>query len=444
MSGKLASSRRSFLSTAGVALAGLMSATKMRAASLTGNSADYGLESVHARPKLVGFGSTGNVYAELGVTPVINAAGTYTSLGGSLMAPEVMEVMRLGNDKFVDIDALEVAAGKKMAEMCHMPDGYTGLVTAGAAAALLVGYAGIITGDNREFIQQIPDVTGLPKTEVIIQKSHRYAFDHQIRQNGIKLVEVETREQLAAAISPRTAAMHFTNFLNDAGQIKVDEFIRLAKQHNLPAFNDAAADTPPISRLWEYTRMGYDLVTFSGGKDIRGPQAAGLLMGREDLIHCALLNMSPHEDTNGRASKVGKEEICGMLKALEMFLGSDQEKILQEYHAQLDRIAGSLKRVPGVTTSYEYNPQEIANNTSHLAVSWDPSKISFTKKQVTQQLSATRPYSIQLADDGDSKRTGPTADYPTIHITPWMLKPGEERAIAARLAEILQSGVTKA
>jgi len=444
MNRKLTSSRRSFLSAAGAALAGLVSATKLRASALSGNSADFGTESVRARPKLTGFGSTGDVYAELGVTPVINAAGTYTSLGGSLMAPEVLEVMRLGNDKFADIDALEVAAGKKIAEMCQMPAGYTGLVTAGAAAALLVGYAGILTGDNREFIRQIPDVTGLPRTEIIIQKAHRYPFDHQIRQNGVKLVEVETRDELIAAISPRTAAMHFTNYLNDAGQIKVDEFIRIARQHNLPAFNDCAADTPPISRLWKYTHMGYDLVTFSGGKDIRGPQAAGLLMGREDLIHYALLNMSPHEDTNGRASKVGKEEICGMIKALEIFLGSDQEKILKQYHAQLDRIAAAVRRIPGVTTAYEYNPKEIANNTSHLAVSWDPSRIAFTKEQVTRQLSATRPCSIQLADDGNSKRTGPTADFPTVQITPWMLKSGEERIIAARLAEILQSGITKA
>jgi L-seryl-tRNA(Ser) seleniumtransferase len=360
------------------------------------------------------------------------------------MAPETLEAMRLGNENFVDINALEVAAGKKMAELCRMPAGYTGLVTGGAAAAMLVGYAGILTGDNKQYIRQIPDLTGMPKTEVIIQKAHRYAFDHQVRQTGVKLIEVETREDLIAAIRPQTAAMHFTNFLNDAGRIKVDEFIQLAKQHNLPAFNDAAADTPPISRLWDYTHMGYDLVTFSGGKDIRGPQAAGLLMGREDLIHYALINMSPNEDTIGRASKVGKEEICGMLKALEMFVGSNQQQILKDYRAQLSHIEKRVSGIPGVTTAYDYNPVEIANNTVRLAVTWDPSKIALTKAQVTDQLAATRPVSIQLSDDDDGWGPGGAPSNPTLQITPWMLKPGQERIVADRLVQILQSSTAKA
>ena len=433
-------SRRSFLSTLGATAAALMSPGKLRAAA-GGQSADFGTESVKAHPRLTGLGSTGDIYAELGVTPVINAAGTYTVLGGSLMAPEVMEAIRLGNEQFVDINELEVAAGKKMAELCKAPAGYTGLVTGGAAAALLVGYAGILTGDNRDYIRQIPDLTGMPKTEVIIQKSHRYPFDHQVRQTGVRLVEVETRDQLLAAIGPHTAALHFTNFLNDAGQIKVDEFVQIAKQHNLPAFNDAAADTPPISRLWKYTEMGYDLVTFSGGKDIHGPQAAGLLLGREDLIRCALLNMSPNEDTIGRASKVGKEEICGMLKALEMFVQSNQDEVMAAYRVQLGHIAKRVGTLPSVQTAYEYNPNEIANNTVHLAVTWDPAEIALTKAQVTDQLAATRPVSIRLADDGGGGARG--VNFPRIQITAWMLQRGQEKLIADRLVQILQSGIRK-
>lgn len=436
-------SRRSFLSTLGAAAATLLTPAKLRAASGAKTASHASKSGNGARMALSGFGSTGDIYAELGVTPIIDAAGTYTSMGGSLMAPEVLEAMRLGNENFVDINELEVAAGKKMAELCRMPAGYTGLVTGGAAAALLVGYAATLTGDNKSFIRQIPDLMGMPKTEVIIQKSHRYAFDHQIRQTGVKLIEVETRDELVAAINPRTAAMHFTNFLNPAGQIKVDEFVQLARQHNVPAFNDAAADTPPISRLWEYTQMGYDLVTFSGGKDIRGPQAAGLLMGKEDLIRCALLNMSPNEDTIGRASKVGKEEICGMLKALEMFVSSDQGAILQQYHAQLDYIGGVVGKISGVTTRYEYDPTAIANVTPRLAVSWDPAKVTLTKRQVTDQLAATRPYSIMLADDGDDQQKQGRQN-PTIQITAWMMKAGQEKTIADRLSEILQSGTRMA
>lgn len=430
--------RRSFLSACGATAAAFLTGGKLRAATKARNISSS--TDCKAGGVLTGLGSTGDIYTELGVTRVINAAGTYTDLGGSLMPWEVMEAIRIGNNDFVDIDELEVAAGKKMAELCKMPAGYTGLVTGGAAAALLVGYAGILTGDNRQYIRQIPDMTGLPKTEVIIQKSHRYPFDHQVRQTGVKLVEVETRDELIAAINPRTAAMHFTNFLDPVGQIHVEEFVQIARQHNIPCFNDAAADTPPVLRLWKYTQMGYDLVTFSGGKDIRGPQAAGLLMGREDLIRFAALNMSPHEDTIGRASKVGKEEICGMLKALELFVNSDQDAILKQYRGQLMHIAEAVGAVPGVTSRYEFNPDEIANWTARLAVSWDTSKIALTKKQVTQQLGATKPCSIRLSDDGDDRKN--LQQNPTIQVTAWMLKPGQEELVANRLVEIFRSSVS--
>ncbi|MGC2162058.1 MAG: L-seryl-tRNA selenium transferase [Silvibacterium sp.] len=427
-------SRRSFLSTFSAAVAGLCGVRNAGAAALVGNGL-YRSSEDRRRSISSGLGSTGDIYAELGVSPVINGAGTYTALGGSLMHPDVMDAMRLGNEHFVDINELEVAAGKKMAELCQMPAGYTGLVTAGAAAALLVGYAAILTGDNKQYIQQIPDLTGMPKNEVIIQKSHRYPFDHQVRQTGVKLVEVETREQLLAAIGPRTAALHFTNLFNDQGQIKVDEFVQIAHQHNLPAFNDAAADTPPVSRLWKYTNMGYDLVTFSGGKDIRGPQAAGLLMGKQELIRCALLNMSPQEDTIGRPCKVGKEEICGMLKALEMFVASDQDAILKQYYAQLGHVSDRVAKIPGVATSYDFNSQQIANHTVSLNINWDPKKIALTSQQVLQQLAASKPRSIRMGG-GDNESTSAN---PSVELTAWMLQPEEEKIIANRLFEILSS-----
>ena len=214
---------------------------------------------------LTGFGSTGNVYDELGVTPVINGEGTMTVLGGSLMRPEVEAVMSLAGRHFVPILELEVAAGNRLAQLLKLPDGYTALVTSGAAAAMQSGLAGILTGDNEQFIQQLPDLTGM-KTEVIIQKSHRNPFDHQLRSTGIKLVVIETREQLSRAINPNTAMMHFSNFANASGEIKVEEWVKLAHAHNIPAFIDAAADTPPVSHLWDYTQMGYDLIAYSGGK----------------------------------------------------------------------------------------------------------------------------------------------------------------------------------
>src|SRR4029077_14926683 len=233
-------------------------------------------------PAITGFGETGNVYEELGVTTVINCQGTMTMLGGSLPRPELAAVMTQAGRHFVSIPELEVAAGKRIAQLLKLPDDYTALVTSGAAAAIQSGLAGILTGDNEALIRQLPELTGM-RSEVIIQKSHRNPFDHQLRSTGIKLVEIETREQLRRAVSDRTAMMHFTNFANAAGQIKVDEWVKFAKQYNVPCMNDAAADTPPVSHLWDYANMGYDLITFSGGKAIRGPQCAGLLIGRKDL-----------------------------------------------------------------------------------------------------------------------------------------------------------------
>ena len=321
--------RRSFLGSVGVI------------ARLNSGAAEIvfgGIAAAGASTRVSGFGQTGNPYEELGVTTVINCEGTMTMLGGSLPHPELEAVMTMAGRHFVSIPELEVAAGKRIAEMLKLPDGYTALVTSGAAAAIQSGLAGILTGGNEALIRQLPDLTGM-KSEVIIQKSHRNPFDHQLRSTGIKLIEIETQDELRAAVNERTAMMHFSNFANAAGQIKVDEWVKLAKQYNIPCMNDAAADTPPVSHLWDYTNMGYDLVTFSGGKAIRGPQCAGLLIGRKDMVANALLNNSPHEDTLGRSQKVGKEEIVGMVKALELFLAEDHDALAKEWQERLEVIS---------------------------------------------------------------------------------------------------------
>jgi seryl-tRNA(Sec) selenium transferase len=427
MSSRISWSRRSFFGVLGAVVGPLTGGTKL-----------YGL---YGRPrskpgsrwpevdKVTGFGATGDVYAELGVTPFINGVGTMTWMGGSLIPPEVETVMACAAEHFVSIPDLEVAAGKRIAEMLRLPKGYTGLVTSGAAGAMTCGYAGVLTGDNPEFIQRLPDLTGM-KSEVIIQKSHRYPFDHQIRATGVKLVEIETRDDLRQAVNPRTAMMHFTNFANDQGQIKVDEWVKLSKQCRLLCFNDAAADTPPVSRLWEYTNMGYDLVAFSGGKDIRGPQCAGLLLGREDLIHYALLNNSPFEDTVGRGQKVGKEEIVGMVKALELFLNSDQQALLKEYWSRLDYVAHALSKISGVSAAYRYNPNQIANHTVGMEIFWDPRCISLTSSHASELLKNGKPSIIM---------EGGRLSINSLALSAWMLKPGEEEIIARRLSDILRA-----
>jgi seryl-tRNA(Sec) selenium transferase len=452
-------SRRSFLAALGSLTGGLFAPSESEAAGLFGKKHKPATPSVDGSaivPITRGLGCTGDIYAELGVTPLININGTVTVIGGSVMAPEVMEMIRMGNQHFVLIDELEVAAGKFIAKLCKSPAGYTGLVTGGAAAALVVGYAGMMTEDLEPRMRDIPDVSKFPKTEVIIQKSHRYPFDHQILQTGAKLVEVETREEMIAAINPKTVAIHFTNILSDKGKVSGPETIAIAKAHNLYTFNDAAADVPPVERLWEYPAMGFDLVTFSGGKDIRGPQAAGILIGKEDLIHYALLNMSPQEDRIGRCCKVGKEEIFGMLKALEIFVDQNYDETLKTYDERAQVISNAIKKFGVTALPRQFNPQALGNVTPRYSWLIDRSKLNISGQEVMQKLADTRPIGIGSMGAGASGLRGRDPDAPppnanqaaqhrhhgnpnSFGFAVWQLKEGEDKIISDRLVEIFST-----
>lgn len=410
--------RRSFLG----GLTALASAILGRETLLAKSALADGAAKNAAR--ISGLGSTGNVYKELGLTTVINGQGTMTVLGGSLPRPEVSAVMALAGQHFVHIPELEVAAGKRISEMLKLPADYGAIVTSGAAAAMQSGLAGVLTGNNPKFIEQLPDLTGM-KSEVLIQKTHRNPFDHQLRSTGVKLIVVESADDVKKAIGPQTAMMHFSNFANDEGQIKVEEWVKLAHDNQLPAMIDAAADTPPVSRLWDFATMGYDLICFSGGKAIRGPQCAGLLIGKKDLVANALLNNSPHEDTLGRSQKVGKEEIIGMIKALEIYLAEDHEALNKEWQRRLEFVSARVKKVPGVTT--EFLPLAIANHVPHMRITWDPQLIPISAKDVSAQLRQHEP-SIVL---GGSEKG--------LSMNSFMLQPGEERIIADSLVKVLTS-----
>jgi len=408
--------RRGFMTGISSLTAMILGARKLPASNTSGPVMDGGVK---------GFGQTGNVYEELGVTTVINGQGTMTMLGGSLMRPEVESVMAMAGQHFVNIPELEVAAGKRIAEMLKLPADYSALVTSGAAAAMLSGLAGILTKDNAQFIRQLPELTGM-KSEVIIQKSHRNAFDHQLRATGIRLVEVVDRDDLRKAVNEKTAMMHFTNFANAAGQIKVEEWAKLGKEYKVPTFIDAAADTPPVSHLWDYATMGYDLIAFSGGKAIRGPQCAGLLVGRKDLVSYALLNNSPHEDTLGRSQKVGKEEIVGMVKALECYLQEDHEALNKEWLHRLEMISSEVSKVPGVTTKF-FVP-DIANHVPHMEIRWDK-KISATPKEINAALRKGKPAIVlSTGEEGE-----------VLSLNSFMLQPGEDKIIANAVVAVLKA-----
>ena len=450
--------RRSFLAALGAASGGLFAPAELSAAGLFGKKPKPSMRSVDGSPIVPiksGLGSTGDIYAELGVTPLININGTVTVIGGSVMNPEVMELIRRGNEHFVLIDELEIAAGRFIAKLCKSPAGYTGLVTGGAAAAMVVAYAGMMTEDLEPRMRKVPDVSDFPRNEVIIQKSHRYAFDHQIRQTGAKLVEVETREEMIAAINPKTVAIHFTNILSDNGKVSGPETVAIAKAHNIYTFNDAAADVPPKERLWEYPSIGFDMVTFSGGKDICGPQASGILIGKEELIHYSLLNMSPQEDRIGRCCKVGKETILGLLKALEVFVNQDDDATLRMYDQRAQAISDAVKKFGVTALPRQFNPQALGNVTPRYSWRIDPTKLNITGQQVMQKLADTRPIGIGSmgagasgmrgrnpdATSGEDRNNhhGHLSDPSTFGFAVWQLKDGEDKVIASRLAEIFSA-----
>lgn len=362
-----------------------------------------------------------DVISQLGVRTFINAAGTYTMLTASLMPEEVFEAMRAASKHYVNLTELQDAVGRRIAELIGCE---AAMVTSGAAGALTVGAAACITGKDPDRIRRIPDLTGM-KSEVIIQKSHRFAYDHAVRATGIRMVEVETAAEFERAVNERTAMALFFNDADPRGKIGAEEFVRLCKKHGIPSFNDCAADVPPVENLSKYTRMGFDLVTFSGGKGIRGPQSAGLLLGRKDLIEAARLNTSPYSDTIARGMKVNKEEMVGMLVALELYLKKDHAAEAREWDRRVDIIAREAKKVKSVTAEVHLPP--IANHTPHLRIRWDQSVVKITPPEAMKQLREGRP-SIEAC---------PMTNREALVFTVWMMQKGDAEIVARRVREIL-------
>ena len=471
--------RRSFLSTLGAAGAALFGSSKLGALAPTPVNLDAasspGLPLVDGRSITSitkGFCSTGNPWAELGVTPAVNIVGTVTVFGGSVMKPEVIEAIRMGNEHFCVMDDLLVKSGKWLANLCKAPTGYTALVTEGDASGILAGYAGWLTEDINERLINIPDLRGFPKTEVIVQAGHRDNFDHQIRMTGVKLVVVNSKEELIAAINERTLGIHYNHIQASRSPVQAEELIAIAKAHNIYTFCDASADVPPKERLWELPALGFDLVAFSGGKDICGPQATGFLIGKEEMLKWSLLNVAPQENRIGRVCKVSKESCFGLLKALELFVNQDYDETLKKYDARADTITNALKKY-GVTMERTYNGDALGNVSPHYTWTFDPDKIKLTGADITQKLGETKPVAIGMppglgmGSGGVSGRSDPNWTGPydgaggaprarpaggaaggpprggrgggapnSFGFSTWLLKEGEDKYIANRLVEI--------
>jgi L-seryl-tRNA(Ser) seleniumtransferase len=404
----------------------------LAAFGLTGADASLGAQA----PAVV---EAEDYYDKLGVAKIINAAGTYTMLTAATMPPVVRAAVYKAANHPVRLVELQTKAGEYLAKRLRCE---AALVTAGASSALTLGTAACIGVMNDSSIEAVPmKVADLHKNEVIIQKAHRYGYDHAIENCGVHFVEVTTLEDYKKAFNDRTVMAHFFNAA-EGGEIGREDWVRMAKDHKVPSFNDAAADIPPIANLWNYTGMGFDLVTFSGGKGIRGPQNAGLLLGRKDLITAAAATNNPFDEGVGRGMKVAKEQIVGMVAAVDWLLGQSEESLQAGFQRRAEEIAAQLKNIPTLRSEIVVPPA--ANHVPHLLIRYDQAKIAIAPKEVAKELRNGSP-SIELnpATGSTHGSAGIHSDENTIVVGVWMLEPGEEAIVARRLKEVL-SGAVKA
>ncbi|MCC6860206.1 MAG: aminotransferase class V-fold PLP-dependent enzyme [Bryobacterales bacterium] len=367
-------------------------------------------------PTLAGAG----VYTRLGVRPVINAIGTVTILGGSLMPPEVVRAMDEAARFYVNVPELQEKVGARLAEVIGVPGA---AVTAGAASAITLATAACLTRGDRKKMYRLPDTSDMPN-EVIQPKAHISGYEAQILLTGAKIVRVETVEEMERAINPRTVMMFYVNKNEREGQISRQDFLRVGKAHNVPTFNDAAADVPPASRLSSIVKEGFDLVAFSGGKGLCGPQSSGLLLGRKDLTDAARMCISPQGGI-GRGMKVNKEEMIGLLAAVERYLKLDLAAELRVLEGRVEHILTALAKVPGVKAE-RYVPH-IANEVPHIALQWDEQEKKLTAREVIRQLLEGEPAIAVLGGNG------------RINVSVWKMRGNEHRSVARRLVEVFKA-----
>jgi L-seryl-tRNA(Ser) seleniumtransferase len=368
---------------------------------------------------------TRSVYEALGLKHIINATGTVTVLGGSVMPPEVVAAWVDASRHFVNLLELHDRVGQRIAELIGVE---AALVTTGAAGALLLATAAVVTRGDPERIRRLPDTRGM-KNEVILQKGHHSCYDNQLTDVGVQLVEVETPADVRRAINERTAMMFFMNVAEANGRIGRDEWLALARRHRVPTLLDAAADVPPLERLAGYNRVGFDLVAFSGGKAMRGPNDTGLLLGRRALIEAAKRNTNPHCGTIGRMMKVSKEDMIALLTAVERFVRLDHAAQTREYERQIGVIEAAVRDIPSLQT--ERIVPAIANHVPHVILAWDEKRLKVTRARLTRELMEGDP-AIQIGRVSGTGERG-------ILISVLTLKEGEERIVAERLRRILRA-----
>ncbi len=366
------------------------------------------------------------VYDRLGLRPVVNFKGTMTTLGASKQWQECFEAQAEAAREFIVLEELQEAIGERLAKLCNTE---AAMVSTGAAGAIAIGTYACVAGDNPKHIRQVPDLTGM-KNEVIIQKVHRISYDHAVRGAGVKIVEVETADALRNAINDRTAMIYCLPGNNDDREwgdwVRLPEMVAIAKPKGVPILADCANCLPPWDNIPKIAATGIDLLCMSGGKHMRGPQSAGILAGRKDLVRKAALNTNPHSDSQGRPMKVGREDMVALWTACEKYAKLDFAAINRQNEKQADYFVKSLSKIKGVRT--EKLPSELIRKMHRVGVSWDETKLGLTKKQVEARLM-----------DGDPRIAVAGGYGHHIVLCCFMNEPGEEEIVVDRLKKIFKA-----
>lgn len=373
-----------------------------------------------------------NIFQSIGVEPIINCRGTFTIIGGSIERPEVRDAMEAASKDFIQYDELADGIGKRLAEITGAE---WGMVSAGCAAGMKHVTAACVTGGNPEKLIRIPDLTGFDKTEVVIPRSSRNSYDHAIRNIGVRIIEVNSPEELENALNERTAMIYIMAYdESQPGQpLSLENVSKIAKQRKVPVFVDAAAEVLTIPNI--HLQRGADVVAYSGGKAICGPQCAGLVLGRKDILMSAWQASSPHHGP-GRDNKVGREEMMGMLAAVEAWTKRDHAAEWKTWLSWLDQIAAKVSKIEGVTTSV-FEPTELSNKSPVLNIYWDLARLNITGEEVAEEMGRNKPR-IAVGSQTEEGRT-------SINITTGQMQPGNHKIVADRIYDLLsQKRIPKA
>jgi L-seryl-tRNA(Ser) seleniumtransferase len=399
-------------------------------------------------------------YQAIGVRPLINARGTFTILGGNIELPEVQAAKTLANQQHAHLDELAAAAGKRLAELTGAE---WGMVSAGCAAAMSHATAACLAGGNPEMHVRIPDLRGFPKDEVIIPTSSRNQYDAAIRALGVKIVEVDSIDSLRLALGPRTAMIYLmADNSTETGPMSTAAICAIARTHNVPVLVDAAAEVLTVQPNVHLAR-GATLVCYSGGKAIRGPQSAGILLGRKDLCEAAWVHSAPHHGYS-RNMKVGREEIVAMVVAVDIWVKRDHAAVSKDWIARLELIANRVNKIPGVVTTVRPEQESRNNRASNLTIRWESQKLGITGTEVARILDTTEPRIVVAGSTGVGGGGGrggggrgggqgrgqaggaqggpaqpPLAGDTSLSINPHTLAPGDDKIIADQLFQILSA-----